>query len=715
MGTITSAGSGNWGTGATWVGGAVPVNGDAVVIADGHAIVFDVDQSGFAAGIAGLTLGANSTLTASTSAGAYYLKMAGNITASGAGAELRAGTAETAYPTNCTFTIYMNGNYSIDGGASNTLTCKFYCYDPPVKYLRLISATPKAITGISKEATCTVTCVGHGKSAGDIIYLVNVGGMVELNNCRVRVKTVVGPDSFTIRAYDADVVIDSTSFTTYTSGGYVCPETAEAAGQTVLEVDLDVSADAEWTRSGSTVRICNTNRSNSTELKNISSVASGSVTVTSGITAKHSSSIIVLTTRNINIVGTSTTITNGLIYRMVGGFFRCSLYTQTTATNIFNACSFNEFCGVAQYFNNCFNQCTNNNIGGVIGGNGISGITAGSNNLINGFICGVSTGITRESSSAISATIIGCSTGTSGLVGCTTTGCVVSSCSTGASALSSSIGDSVFPDGLISHCAVGTNGFADGVIGAVVSCTSRAIGTSTSTNNRFLGSVYSCNYVGTSMTANYFSGRIAGCNIVFEGCRNCLFHNLILLSNSNNFSTSKTLFAAYDSSLGEDIYRSGFSRSDISTSINHNGVNGAFRAWTRGGITSSTATDPPTGRVRSYQTVCESATYPGWYQREIVVDAGRQLRLRVWLKADAGVEIKAQLVLPTADPLITGTGTGEWQQIGTSDGTWYEYVTSWTNSATYPVTIYARVLSTAESGNGYSDMMWAFDRTPLVR
>ena len=135
MGTITSAGSGNWGTGATWVGGSVPANGDAVVIADGHAIVFNVDQSGFAAGIAGLTLGAGSTLTASTSAGAYYLKMAGNITASGAGAELRAGTAETAYPTNCTFTIYMNGNYSIDGGASNYLTCKFYCYDPPVKYL----------------------------------------------------------------------------------------------------------------------------------------------------------------------------------------------------------------------------------------------------------------------------------------------------------------------------------------------------------------------------------------------------------------------------------------------------------------------------------------------------------------------------------------------------------------------------------------------------
>ena len=197
--------------------------------------------------------------------------------------------------------------------------------------------------------------------------------------------------------------------------------------------------------------------------------------------------------------------------------------------------------------------------------------------------------------------------------------------------------------------------------------------------------------------------------------------------------TSNTLFCANGSDINESvlksyntIFGSGYENlnynsysirinTQYSESADHDATAGAFRAWTRGGITSSTATDPPTGRVRSYQTVCESATYPGWYQREIVVDAGRQLRLRVWLKADAGVEIKAQLVLPTADPLVTGTGTGEWQQIGTSDGTWHEYVTSWTNSATYPVTIYARVLSTAASGNGYSDMMWAFDRTPLVR
>lgn len=213
------------------------------------------------------------------------------------------------------------------------------------------------------------------------------------------------------------------------------------------------------------------------------------------------------------------------------------------------------------------------------------------------------------------------------------------------------------------------------------------------------------------------TGKIVGCQsgLCFSQAR---ISGAVLNANQYDVQSSKAF--AFNSVLASAVENYGYSNASslsigYSQSIDHDTSPGAFRAWTRGGITSSTATDPPTGRVRSYQTVCESATYPGWYQREIVVDAGRQLRFRVWLKADAGVEIKAQLVLPTADPLVTGTGTGEWQQIGTSDGTWHEYVTSWTNSATYPVTIYARVLSTAASGNGYSDMMWAFDRTPLVR
>ena len=80
MATVTSVASGNWGTAGTWDSG-VPVNGDTVVIAEGHEVRFNVDQSGFANGLAALTI--NGVLHCSYSTDDQCLKMNGNITGTG--------------------------------------------------------------------------------------------------------------------------------------------------------------------------------------------------------------------------------------------------------------------------------------------------------------------------------------------------------------------------------------------------------------------------------------------------------------------------------------------------------------------------------------------------------------------------------------------------------------------------------------------------------
>lgn len=75
----------------------------------------------------------------------------------------------------------------------------------------------KAITAITKAATPTVSCSAHGFVPGQVVYLSGVLGMVQINGQHYVVKTAA-TDSFTLAG------IDSTAFSSYTSGGTATPQ-----------------------------------------------------------------------------------------------------------------------------------------------------------------------------------------------------------------------------------------------------------------------------------------------------------------------------------------------------------------------------------------------------------------------------------------------------------------------------------------------------------
>lgn len=89
------------------------------------------------------------------------------------------------------------------------------------------TAATKNIISISKASEASIGCTAHGYSAGDIIVVENVNGMVEMNKRAVRVKSTPGTDAFVAEG------LDSTDFTTYVDGGTVRKITAFLAFDTL--------------------------------------------------------------------------------------------------------------------------------------------------------------------------------------------------------------------------------------------------------------------------------------------------------------------------------------------------------------------------------------------------------------------------------------------------------------------------------------------------
>ena len=92
-------------------------------------------------------------------------------------------------------------------------------YNPMAAAPGLVSLTEAgtevSITGISKAVNASVTAVSHGLITGDYAYINSaVGGMTQIRD-RVAKVTKVNDNAVTLNG------VDSTAFTTYTSGGTI--------------------------------------------------------------------------------------------------------------------------------------------------------------------------------------------------------------------------------------------------------------------------------------------------------------------------------------------------------------------------------------------------------------------------------------------------------------------------------------------------------------
>lgn len=678
--TFTTAGVDNlWSNVANWDTG-VPVSGDAAVIPAGQTCVFDVDQSGFASGLLSLTI--NGLLDASTAAGAYYLKMAGNITAATAGGILRAGSSGTPYPSGCTFTIFMNGNFQILCVSDHKLTLQLYCYDPPIRYARLISATSKAITSITLSTITTIGCTSHGYSVGNTIFLHGILGTIELNTV-FEVATVPDVDSFTIRWPETNVTVDSSTFTAYVSGGLVCPQTAEASSSTAIEIDQDVSADAEWTRAGALVRIDNINKTLQSEQYTISSVSLTAITLSSGLTnAKLSGSFATLVTRNIKILSSATAISNGIIRYSSGSIIRAEIRPGNTTTNGIQD-------AVGATLSGAISSCA-------------SGVSAGSGHTISGVITGCATGILNSTDVVFSGLVSGCTNDLNGVNGLTgTASAILAGAGTG---LVNSQG--ILFAGLIIGCNLGaTIGNSNIMLGIITFCIT---GISTGFGHRVEGLISGCT-TGISAGAGFtIAAKIYGCLIALN-----LGVGLVMLNTDLNGNTTDVTgvidFVAYNTFFGGSTEFSGYNGivrgiTVFAESFDHDQVANAYRAWCRGGIIDSDTGTVYSGRTRSYKHACESASYFVFQNRTFIVEPGGGLVVQCYVRKSATMAYlpRVWILTPGQEPFITGSPAFEDIMTDSVD-TWEELNLVYANGGTSPVSITVRTLAKNATGNAFFD------------
>lgn len=163
MATRTSVGSGLWSVAGTWDTG-VPLDNDVVIISAGHTVEFDVDQSGFANGIAGITV--TGTLKMSITVNTH-LKMKASTTITGTGT-FSAGEVGAPIPFSVKCTITGGADWKFV--STSNLIVNMYGVEPTNKFVTISGSEAIGQTVISVDTDVT----GDIWAIGDIVLITTI-------------------------------------------------------------------------------------------------------------------------------------------------------------------------------------------------------------------------------------------------------------------------------------------------------------------------------------------------------------------------------------------------------------------------------------------------------------------------------------------------------------------------------------------------------------
>lgn len=171
MAVKTSTATGDWSAGGTWVGGVAPANGDSFVIASGHTVTFDVDQSAMGTGmIAGTVTG---TLALTTTPGTYVLKMdgvSGHDITIGAAGKIDWGTRAAPIAADVKATINLGSASRVTNSAAGW-TCNLWSTWPTTYRKTLTTGTNSAAATSITVADTWANLSADQWAVGDVLCI----------------------------------------------------------------------------------------------------------------------------------------------------------------------------------------------------------------------------------------------------------------------------------------------------------------------------------------------------------------------------------------------------------------------------------------------------------------------------------------------------------------------------------------------------------------
>lgn len=194
------------------------------------------------------------------------------------------------------------------------------------------------------------------------------------------------------------------------------------------------------------------------------------------------------------------------------------------------------------------------------------------------------------------------------------------------------------------------------------------------------GGLFICNYIvypNTSGAGVISGGRFESISYVLWGPTYVTITGGVFVNNLNNLymlsfctitggatidSSNVTVFATAPNCIAYNLNFNGVTQHSAYTSanyrfltqsLNHEAVDGAYKAWSMGGITISQSTTKPAGYAYAYHMALESADWECFWKKSFTVAAGESVNIEVHLRKDAAMSYlpRVYLVNSIDDPL----------------------------------------------------------------